>query len=432
MRAGLRAALRYRDGARGQPVAVLSTVPPASAGKSRELPPLLIDVEANLADTFLAPRSLVHATPDQDLTVDIAGDGLKERVLLYGPLLVALGPHYRDGKAFDWLDLGARVVHLDVRDVTGDGKDDLLILRQVTTTDGITREAFEILSFAGGAPASVFAHEVRIARDGEHGRREVVDFVHAGKGVVDVGPEKATGWDASSFDVEPAASMDPILLPWAGTSESYRFDGKKFVRRPTGQGPLTGRLHFQGSQPGSSMLHFSLAAPAGRRGGARGLPASSADAGAVTAATADADATGGGATAEPGAVADDGGAAGTAVATTLRSARTGSGAGTGARRDAIQAAAARTTTSVAATPARSGATCRGRRAMVGLRDESVSPSSPAVDPGISASVSGLYPVCAKLRPDPAATCPRGALCTASGALPPASRPRSAATSSIVA
>jgi Ca2+-transporting ATPase len=233
VRAGLRAAIRYHDSASAQPVAVLSTIPPASAGKSTGLAPLLIDVEANLADTFLAPRNLVHATPDQDLVVDIAGDGLKERVLLYGPLLVALGPHYRDGKAFDWLDLGARVVHLDVRDATGDGKDDLLILRQVTTADGITREAFEILSFAGGSPASVFAHEVRIARDGEHGRKEVVDFVHAAKGTVDVGPEKATGWDASSFDVEPAASMDPILLPWAGTRESYRFDGTKFTRRPS-------------------------------------------------------------------------------------------------------------------------------------------------------------------------------------------------------
>ncbi len=232
VRAGLHAALRYHDGASGQPVAVLSTIPPG-ASKSHELPPLLIDVEASLEGSFLAPRNLVHATPDQDLIVDIAGDGLRERVLLYGPLLVALGPHYRDGKAFDWLDLGARVVHLDVRDATGDGKEDLLILRQVTTSDGITREAFEILSFAGGTPVSVFAHEVRIARDGEHGRKEVVDFVHAAKGTVDVGPEKATGWDAATFDVAPAASMDPILLPWAGTSETYRFDGKKFVRRPT-------------------------------------------------------------------------------------------------------------------------------------------------------------------------------------------------------
>jgi Ca2+-transporting ATPase len=233
VRVGMRAALRYRDAAAGQPVAVVASF--SGAAGAAPLPPLLIDVEASLVQDFLTPRNLVHATADMDLLADVAGDKLKERVLLYGPLLVVLGPHYREapGKngpaAFDWLDLGARVVHLDVRDATGDAKDDLLVLRQVTTTDEVTREAFEILAFTGDAPSSVFAHEVRI----EHHGREVADFVHVGKGTVDVGPEKAVGWDAASFDVAPAASMDPILLPWTGSAETYRFDGKRFVRRPS-------------------------------------------------------------------------------------------------------------------------------------------------------------------------------------------------------
>ena len=222
VRVGMQLNVEYVDSTDGSGDAIVS-----NHAKDKPAPALLTDPESALYDGLLTERKLTQATPDKDRVADVAGDALKERILVYGQLLVVLGPHFRDGTQFDWLDLGAELVRLDIKDVTGDGKDDLLVLRRKTSDDGVTREAFEVLTLTGSAPAPVFSHEVRLARGGN----EVSDSVHAGSKTIDVASEKVVGWDEKSFDVEASAAIDPIVLPWSTPStETYHFDGKKFSK----------------------------------------------------------------------------------------------------------------------------------------------------------------------------------------------------------
>ncbi len=227
VRVGLRAALRYyvSDGS-PSPRAVLATAQ-GDASSPSSLPSLLLEAEQSIVDGLLVPKGLGGEAPKVDLLADVAGSPMKERVAVWGSFLTISGPGYRGGKEFFFKDLGGELVSLEAKDVTGRGKDDLVLRRRVKV-EGSTRDWLEVLSvMAGDEPAPVFSHEVSIERDG----KKVTNTAKVGARSIDVSIDAATGWDASSYKEPQVDGVEPLLLPWGATrAETFRFSGGRFVR----------------------------------------------------------------------------------------------------------------------------------------------------------------------------------------------------------
>jgi hypothetical protein len=103
VRVGLRAAVRLTDSdAAGSVKAVIAT----GAGQSgRALPPLLLSVEQGL-DKLLVRDKGLSSTPAREVFGNVSGDGLLERVAVFGPYLTIVGPAFRGGKEFYFGELG--------------------------------------------------------------------------------------------------------------------------------------------------------------------------------------------------------------------------------------------------------------------------------------------------------------------------------------
>ncbi|HEY1955920.1 MAG TPA: hypothetical protein VGH28_09905 [Polyangiaceae bacterium] len=217
---GFRGVAQFHDGTR----AVIATGN-GDTSSPREMPPLPTAPEEALAEEFLAPKNLLGTAPKFELLADLTGDAMKERVAVYDHFLTVVGPGYREGKEFFYRDLGADVVALEARDITGRGKQDLVVRRRFSGST--TREWLDVWTFFGDEPTTVFSHEIGIASGDKH----VTNPVHLGRGEIDVSYEPAAGWDATSYAEPTANDTDPILLPWGQVkSETWRFDGKTFVK----------------------------------------------------------------------------------------------------------------------------------------------------------------------------------------------------------
>ncbi len=153
---------------------------------------------------------------------------MKERVVVYGKYLVVCGSSYLGGTKYYYKDLGGELTDLQLRDVTGRGKADI-VLRRRFPYESTTREWLEILSAFGSdtEPVVTFAHEIAVTS----GAKKIADSVRVGGGHVDVKADAATGWDSSSYTETVPTDVEPVLLPWgAVTAQSFKFDGQKFLK----------------------------------------------------------------------------------------------------------------------------------------------------------------------------------------------------------
>lgn len=235
-RVGMRAAFRYHDGDGSKIAGVLGTGR-GSVERPSELPALPIPAEHAVVEGLLEAKGLSGAKPDVDLYADVAGDDRKERISVFGRYFTICGPGYREGQQFFWREVGGDVVSIDVRSLTGRGKDDLVVRRR-TTQGGSTHEILEVWSIPSGAeePRTAFAQQIAItSRDG---KLRVSNTARLSAKEIEVTTEPAVGWDGASFNEviegDPAASVneiEPLLLPW-GTikSKTFRLEGARFVK----------------------------------------------------------------------------------------------------------------------------------------------------------------------------------------------------------
>lgn len=241
IRVGLHGLMRYFDSEGGLGVKTILATGPGDAAHAAQMPALLSESEQSLAESFLSPRGLLATTPKVDLYADITGDGMKERITVFDHYLTIVGPGYRAGREFFYRDLGAELVKLEARDVTGRGKDDLLVRRRFPGSS--TREWFEVWSFLGGSeePTTTFAHEVAVVSDG----KQVTNVVRVASKQIDVTYEPARGWDVDSYREPVANDVEPILLPWGPIkSQVFRFDKDKFKKdKEVPQAPTPGAQH---------------------------------------------------------------------------------------------------------------------------------------------------------------------------------------------
>ena len=194
------------------------------------LPPISTEPEMALGSGLLRERNIRRA-PSHNVLLNVSGSRMKERVLIYGPFLVVLGPEYRQGREYFYRNLGtgnggslqkARFV-----DFTGDRKTDILIRKWVAFEGGKV-DVLQILSFrSGDTPELVFNHEVGLKLDNGSSIRNDVRVLGAGRATrVTIRPGKAKGIDGAAFRYESSSGAEPPLLPW-GTIASRTYGVKR-------------------------------------------------------------------------------------------------------------------------------------------------------------------------------------------------------------
>lgn len=234
VRIGYRGVVQLHDADGSQrPRAILGS---AKTERYGEMPPLSMPAEVALGSGLLRQRN-IQTPPVHNLMANVWGDRMLERVLVYDRFLVVLGPNYRDGKQYYFRDLAADadrglLPQFEVRDLTGDRRDDILLRRRLKGSEGEV-EAVEVLSYHGGdeTPQTVFAHEVklmlaaggtienRVEVSGSGSRTRIT--VHAGKD---------RGMDRARFDRQSNTGGLPVLVPWGAiASQTHEVKNGAFV-----------------------------------------------------------------------------------------------------------------------------------------------------------------------------------------------------------
>jgi hypothetical protein len=221
-RAGLRGALRVYDGD-GKQLRGVRATGPGSVEAPERLGNLLIQAEQGLP-AELATRKLSLKDASFEIVADLNGDATNERALLFGRTMYVLGPTFKEGKQYLALDLGAEVIGLESRDVTGDGKSDVLFTTRVKGPS-TTREALSVWTMSGDSLSRVFGHEIAvIGLSGEELRDRVTFATVKGKAVATVTYDPPKVWNVASYREAIATDVDPILFPWGTVKErSFAF-----------------------------------------------------------------------------------------------------------------------------------------------------------------------------------------------------------------
>lgn len=233
VRIGLRAALFARD-ADGS-TTIEGVVGSSTSSAYADLPALTMEPEQALSEGLLREKGL-RGSPRYHFLADVAGDAMKERVLVYDRYLVVLGPTFRKGSEYYWSDLGVDVAggmlpFMDVRDLTGDGQAELIVRKRVGSGSK-WRELLQVMNFGKSeVPNVVFQHEVGISTDAGSVVNELAITEEGGKGVLKISTGTAKGLNAGNYKEATESAFDPLLLPW-GTikSQTYKHSGSAFVK----------------------------------------------------------------------------------------------------------------------------------------------------------------------------------------------------------
>jgi hypothetical protein len=225
-RVGLRATLTYTDAdASGSVKAVIGT---SQARSGKQMPALLLANEQGLVESIIKAKGL-PSEPARDAYGNVSGDGMVERVAVWGGNLVIIGPHFRSGKEFYFADLGideaAQVDRLELIDFDGDARDEIVIQKRVGGSDKY-RQVLTVLKVGSDdQPFLAFAHEVGIKTpDGE-----IMNKVKLSKAGIEIAQGASEGFEPGSFSEVQPGDMGATILPWESVgSRTFAWKGKGF------------------------------------------------------------------------------------------------------------------------------------------------------------------------------------------------------------
>jgi hypothetical protein len=231
VKVGLRAALRYSD---SDTEGSVHTVIGTSGGSGSSLPPLLLEAEQGLYRSLVRAKGLPE-TPTRFAVGDIAGDGTLEAVSVYGTYLTVVGSAYRGGKQYFFEDLAVgdagNATHLDVTDLTGDGKDEIVVQKRVSGKHDTFRDVVQILHVAmGDTPSVAFTHETGVETKAGEILNDVSIKRQSGKVDLVIAQGKASGFEPATYSEPMPDDMDSALLPWQpAKTEVFEWNGKEFA-----------------------------------------------------------------------------------------------------------------------------------------------------------------------------------------------------------
>jgi hypothetical protein len=247
-RVGLKAALRYADtDASARPKNVIGT----GSGSGASLPWLWLEAEQGILRNLVRKKGLPES-PSRFAVGDVAGDDRLEGVGIYGGYITMAGSGYREGKEFFFQDLAvpdaSYVSRLDVADFTGDGKDDILLVKKIPATPRAGdkdkasekaardkkedfREVLQVLRVSSGDnPYVAFQQEVGVITKKGELHNEITLKRNGSKTDIVLSTGKLTGFDAATYDEPAPEDMDSALFPWGSIkTRTFSWDGKTFT-----------------------------------------------------------------------------------------------------------------------------------------------------------------------------------------------------------
>ncbi|HMY21922.1 MAG TPA: hypothetical protein PKA58_36610, partial [Polyangium sp.] len=231
-RVGLRGAIFVHDADSGTTIDASVGTAPSAAYES--LPPVSIESEQALGESLKAKK--IKNVPKYNLIADVAGDALKERVIVFDQVLVVLGPTFRKGAEFYWTDLGVDASQgmlpgCEARDLTGDGQAEIIMRKRLGKPKNY-REYLQILQFGkSDTPTMIFQTEVGIVTEKGAIENEVSYVPDGSKMAIVIKPGSAKNFDAGNYAEGRETNMDPALLPWETVaSRTYKWNNKGFVK----------------------------------------------------------------------------------------------------------------------------------------------------------------------------------------------------------
>jgi hypothetical protein len=191
------------------------------------MPPLLLATEAGLDAALIRPQGLGDASRER--FGNVAGDGMLEKVAIYGKYLTITGPRFRGGKEFYYGELGVQspkmVLMLDLHDFDGDGLQEIVVKKRIGSSTEY-REVLEVLRInKDDTPFASFQHEVGIkSKNGELHNKVAI------KGsVIEISQGDVEGFEPDTYDEPLAGGMESALLPWDSIgSRSFTLKGGGF------------------------------------------------------------------------------------------------------------------------------------------------------------------------------------------------------------
>jgi hypothetical protein len=226
VRVGLRAAVRFTDA--DSPGSVKAVIGTSGNKVGRGLPPLPFSVEQGL-QTLLVKDKGLSPNPTKEVYGNVSGDGMVERVAVYGPYLTIVGPRFRGGTEFYFGELGtesgSQVTRLELEDCDGDGLSEIVIQKRVGSKDEY-REILQIMKVGrDDSPFAAFQHEVGIKTKDGYAANSV--SVQGGK--LEISQGKYDGLDPATYDELLPSGMGATLLPWESTkTRSFKWEGDTF------------------------------------------------------------------------------------------------------------------------------------------------------------------------------------------------------------
>ncbi len=190
--------------------------------------------EHALLTPFLRQEGLEAAVPRFNLHGNVSGDRRPEHVMVIGNFAVVLGPGYRGGQGYDFLQLPTTspsdVRSAELVDLTGDGRDELTLRLREHDERG-SRDLWQVVAFDGTHVQPIFAIEVRkqtsagwveaelSVRRGRHHPAQIEVHIGHAHGLPD------------HFRESSATDAESILVPWGPVEERvYRWDGHRFAK----------------------------------------------------------------------------------------------------------------------------------------------------------------------------------------------------------
>lgn len=215
IRVGLRGRLLYSD---ASAPGVLNGTSATSQHSGSHMPYLTLGAETGLIQSLLEPKGL-KVIPDREIFGNVSGQEEPERIALYGHFLSICGPGYRNGNEFYFNELDIREAadlrRLEVIDLTGDGKGELILLKRQTAARQEYRDLLQIFEITSdGVPRQIFLAEVGLAdKDGQIENK--VEFKGQGQAArLIITQDKSRGFDPDAFRPPFDDGIPHALLPW--------------------------------------------------------------------------------------------------------------------------------------------------------------------------------------------------------------------------
>lgn len=225
VRVGMRAAIAYTDSdAAGSVKAVVAT----ANGRGRALPPLLLEAEQGVETSVIRAKGL-SSNPGREVYGNVSGDGMYERVAVYGSSLIIVGPHFRGGKEFFFADLAIEnagmVTRLELEDFDGDGRQEIVMQRRIGGKDRY-REILTVHKVdRDDSPYQAFAHEVGVKTPDGY----ITNKVKIGDGTIEISQGDSHGFEPDSYKEDLPSDMGSTIFPWDSVgSKIFRWKGKGF------------------------------------------------------------------------------------------------------------------------------------------------------------------------------------------------------------